>query len=58
MSKHFQHVLTLESPNEDELKATFWIPEAMAFPAIDPDAKQDELDTIEEDSAENFKEAA
>ena len=45
MSKHFQHVLTLESPNADELKATFWIPEAMAFPAIDPDADHPDLKT-------------
>ena len=37
MAKHFAHVLTLESPNADELKAQFWIPEAMQFPAIDPD---------------------
>ena len=58
MSKHFQHVLTLESPNEDELKATFWIPEAMAFPAIDPDAKQVEQDEILDDNAEDIKEAA
>ena len=58
MSKHFQHVLTLESPSEDELKATFWIPEAMAFPAIDPDVKQVEQDETLDDTAEDFKEAA
>ena len=40
MAKHFAHVLTLESPNVDELKAQFWIPEAMQFPAIDPDVVQ------------------
>lgn len=37
MAKHFAHVLTLEAPSADELKAIFWIPEAMQFPAIDPD---------------------
>ena len=58
MSKHFQHVLTLESPNADELKATFWIPEAMAFPAIDPDAKQVEQDEALEETNEDYQEAA
>lgn len=37
LAKHFAHVLSLESPSADELKAQFWIPEAMQFPAIDPD---------------------
>ena len=58
MSKHFQQVLTLESPNADELKATFWIPEAMAFPAIDPDAKQAEQDEVLEEVNEDYQEAA
>lgn len=58
MSKHFQHVLTLESPNADELKATFWIPEAMAFPAIDPDAKQVEQDEALKETNEDYREAA
>lgn len=58
MSKHFQQVLTLESPNADELKATFWIPEAMAFPAIDPDAKQAEQDEVLEETNEDYQEAA
>lgn len=58
MSKHFQQVRTLESPNADELKATFWIPEAMAFPAIDPDAKQVEQDEALEETNEDYHEAA
>ena len=58
MSKHFQQVLTLESPNAEELKATFWIPEAMAFPAIDPDAKQVEQDEALEETNEDYQEAA
>lgn len=41
MAKHFAHVLTLEAPSADELKAIFWIPEAMQFPAIDPDSKEE-----------------
>ncbi len=58
MSKHFQQVLTLESPNAEELKATFWIPEAMAFPAIDPDAKQAEQGEALEETNEDYQEAA
>ena len=41
MAKHFSHVLTLEAPSADELKATFWIPEVMQFPAVDPDSKEE-----------------
>jgi len=37
LSGHFKHVMSLEAPNEDELKAVFWLPEAMAFPAVNPD---------------------
>ena len=53
MAKHFAHVLTLESPSADELKAQFWIPEAMQFPAIDPDTPsqgaEEPLDEDEQD---------
>jgi len=41
MGKHVDHLRTLEAPSADELKATFWIPEAMQFPAIDPDIKEE-----------------
>ena len=53
MAKHFAHVLNLESPNAHELKAQFWIPEAMQFPAIDPDAVQESVE-IEEDIDEQI----
>lgn len=49
---------TLESPNADELKATFWISEVMAFPAIDPDAKQAEQDEVLEETDGDYQEAA
>lgn len=63
MAKHFQQVLTLEAPNEDELKATFWIPEAMQFPAINPDAKDEPQEEDFEESGdfgheEEYAEAA
>jgi len=53
MAKHFAHVITIESPNADELKAQFWIPEAMQFPAIDPDTVQESVE-IEEDIDEQI----
>ena len=49
MAKHFAHVLTLESPNADELKAQFWIPEAMQFPAIDPDTVQEGANIVDDE---------
>ena len=33
----FAKAENLEAPNADELKSVFWLPEAMSFPAIDPD---------------------
>ncbi|MAF98642.1 MAG: hypothetical protein CMH26_08415 [Micavibrio sp.] len=53
MAKHFAHVLTLEAPSADELKAMFWIPEAMQFPAIDPDMKN-ETPSHDEDEGEKL----
>jgi len=55
MAKHFAHVLTLESPSADELKTQFWIPEAMQFPAIDPDnAQTDEPKNIGDEDQEQI----
>jgi ParB family chromosome partitioning protein len=55
MAKHFAHVLTLESPSADELKTQFWIPEAMQFPAIDPDSVQvDEPESIENEDQDQI----
>ena len=59
MAKHFAHVLTLESPSADELKTQFWIPEAMQFPAIDPDNVQEDtperdLENIEDEDQEQI----
>ncbi len=59
MTKHFQHVLSLEAPTADELKAIFWLPEAMQFPAIDPDATEDEPEEhFEQDEEDELAEAA
>lgn len=49
MAKHFAHVITIEAPNADELKAQFWIPEAMQFPAIDPDTVQEGANIVDDE---------
>ncbi|MBI1302073.1 MAG: ParB/RepB/Spo0J family partition protein [Alphaproteobacteria bacterium] len=48
MAKHFASVKTLDNPNENEQQALNWLPEAMQFPAIDPD-KQDMPDASEDE---------
>ncbi len=53
LAKHFQNVLKLESPSANELKSVFWLPEAMQFPAIDPDVGTETKEPdIFEDQAE------
>ena len=52
--QYFQDVMSIENPSESELKAIDWIPEAMAFPAIDPDAIQ----TTEKHDEEGYAQAA
>jgi ParB family chromosome partitioning protein len=36
--RHFEQARTASTPTEAQLLARAWLPEAMAFPAIDPDA--------------------
>lgn len=51
VAKHFKHVLTLEAPNESDLKAVYWLPEAMQFPAVDPDSvKNDKAEVLDQDN--------
>jgi len=44
----FAKAKTLEAPDADDLKSVFWLPEAMSFPAIDPDKSLEEnIETCE-----------
>jgi len=60
LTKFFQTAKKAKKPNESDHKVNGWLPEAMNFPAIDPDHKdamteesyfEDELSEEEEDSA-------
>ncbi len=42
LSKHFGKLASTEKSNEKDIAAANWLPEAMHFPAINPDAVQDE----------------
>jgi len=39
LAEYLQDVLILEAPSAEEQKAILWLPEAMQFPAIDPDVE-------------------
>jgi ParB family chromosome partitioning protein len=39
LTRHFEGARDAAEPNEHQQKALAWLPEAMHFPAIDPDAK-------------------
>ncbi|MBU0801830.1 MAG: ParB/RepB/Spo0J family partition protein [Alphaproteobacteria bacterium] len=48
--KFFSGAKKAKSPSDNDLKANDWLPEAMAFPAIDPDRKDVEAyDNFEDD---------
>lgn len=55
MADYFAKVRSMTSPKSDQQQAKDWLPEAMQFPAIDPDAVTDEPDM---DEAEDYAEAA
>lgn len=46
LSKHFGKLASIEKPDKQDLAAANWLPEAMSFPAIDPDKVQDEPEEI------------
>ena len=48
---HFANASEAEEPNEHQQKALAWLPEALQFPAVDPDAAQPE-DAADEALAE------
>lgn len=39
LAKHFKRVRTPDQPKKDEKIARDWLPEALVFPAIDPDKR-------------------
>ena len=47
MARYFRKVRSMSSPADDQRKAKDWLPEAMQFPATDPDAPR--RDQVEED---------
>ena len=49
LTKFFQSAKKAKKPTETDLKANDWLPEAMNFPAIDPDRKEPEADDMDED---------
>lgn len=50
LSKFFEGAKSASEPTEGDQKANNWLPEAMAFPAIDPDRKEREVADTDEDS--------
>lgn len=50
LSKFFDGAKSAQEPTDGDQKANNWLPEAMAFPAIDPDRKEREVADMDEDS--------
>jgi len=61
LARYFTKVRTFDDPADDQKQARDWLPEAMTFPAVNPDAPkpvQDEPDVIpDDDSDEPLEEA-
>lgn len=55
LAKHFKAIFENGASNEEEQKAKDWLPQSFAFPAIDPDKKQDD-EEIEEEGFEGYGE--
>lgn len=49
--RHFENAHAAAEPTEAQIKARDWLPEAMQFPAIDPDSPAQEQDEPEADEA-------
>lgn len=49
LTKFFQSAKKAKKPTETDQKANDWLPEAMNFPAIDPDRKEPEMANTDED---------
>lgn len=53
LTKFFQSAKKAKKPSESDFKANDWLPEAMAFPAIDPDRKDEPVDADFNDEIED-----
>jgi len=42
LTRHFEDARAATQPNEHHQKALAWLPDAMRFPAVDPDAEMPE----------------
>ncbi len=51
LTKFFQTAKKAKKPNESDHKVNGWLPEAMNFPAIDPDHKDTPVDEDFDDEA-------
>ena len=49
LTNHFAKAKKAKKPSETDQKANDWLPEAMNFPAIDPDRKEPEMADTDED---------
>lgn len=49
LTNHFSKAKKAKKPTETDQTANDWLPEAMNFPAIDPDRKEPEADELEDD---------
>lgn len=61
LTAFFRSAKESQNPTENDLKANDWLPEAMAFPAVDPDRKEmvvvEDLDDVLDDEFEEEKES-
>ena len=58
LAGQFQRVHDLSNPAGDDLKAHDWLPDAMRFPAVDPDAPNAVSDSPEDDPSEEAEDEA
>lgn len=63
--RHFEQARAAAAPNDVQAKALSWLPEAMRFPAVDPDARpgaddalDDGDDALDDDAAHDDGECA
>jgi hypothetical protein len=53
MASYFAKVRGFAKPKADQQQAAHWMPEAMAFPAIDPDTQDQQPESEDESAAQS-----